>query len=163
VPLVLLERSQWAGFYGIYLVRFGFQNVGEILILKWFLQLKIPINSQKSVEDLVTLGPTAQFTLVFMKEQVKKNWQFLDWLFAHFNFWEPWLHTKTRSLGFFKSWLINAKNCPGNHWGQLLFLITTPNTAYNTRSNGTTFTHQDFNNGSFFFFFFPRLQFAHGK
>ncbi len=46
VPLVLLERSWWAGFNGIYLGRFGFR-MWEILILKWFLPLKIQINSQK--------------------------------------------------------------------------------------------------------------------
>jgi len=40
VPLVLLERSWWAGFNGIYLVRFGFR-MWEILILKWYLPLKI--------------------------------------------------------------------------------------------------------------------------
>jgi hypothetical protein len=40
VPLVLLERSWWAGFNGIYLVRFGFR-MWEILILKSFLQLNI--------------------------------------------------------------------------------------------------------------------------
>jgi hypothetical protein len=41
------------------------------LILKWFLPLKIQINSkkpgfgkEKSVEDVVTLGPMAQATLV---------------------------------------------------------------------------------------------------
>jgi hypothetical protein len=44
VPLVLLERSWWAGFNGIYLIRFGFRT-WEILILKWFLLLKIQINS----------------------------------------------------------------------------------------------------------------------
>jgi len=41
----------------------------EILILEWFLPLKIQINSkkpgfEKSVEDVVTLGPMAQATLV---------------------------------------------------------------------------------------------------
>jgi hypothetical protein len=41
VPLVLLERSWWAGFNGIYLVRFGFR-MWEILIFKWF-----QINSKK--------------------------------------------------------------------------------------------------------------------
>ncbi len=46
VPLVLLERSWWAGFYGIYLVRFGFR-MWEILISKWFLLLKIQRNSKK--------------------------------------------------------------------------------------------------------------------
>ncbi len=46
VPLVLLERSWWAGFNGIYLVRFGFR-MWEILILKWFLLLKIQINFKK--------------------------------------------------------------------------------------------------------------------
>ncbi len=30
VPLVLLERSWWVGFNGIYLVRFGFRIVGDI-------------------------------------------------------------------------------------------------------------------------------------
>jgi len=61
VPLVLLERSWWAGFNRIYLVRFGFR-MWEILILKWFLPLKIQINSkkpgfgkEKSVENVVTL------------------------------------------------------------------------------------------------------------
>jgi len=38
VPLVLVERCWWAGFNGIYLVRFGFR-MWEILIFKWFLQL----------------------------------------------------------------------------------------------------------------------------
>jgi len=46
VPLVLLERSWWAGFNGIYLVRFGFR-MWEILILKWFLLLKIQIKFKK--------------------------------------------------------------------------------------------------------------------
>jgi hypothetical protein len=47
VPLVLLERPWWAGFNGIYLVRFGFR-LWEILILfKWFLPLKTQINSKK--------------------------------------------------------------------------------------------------------------------
>jgi hypothetical protein len=46
VPLVLLERFGWTRFNGIYLVRFGFR-MREILILKWFLPLKIQINSQK--------------------------------------------------------------------------------------------------------------------
>jgi hypothetical protein len=61
MPLVLLERSWWAGFNGIYLVRFGFR-MWEILIVKWFLPLKIQINSkkpgfgrEKSVENVVTL------------------------------------------------------------------------------------------------------------
>jgi hypothetical protein len=44
---MLLERSWWAGFNGIYLVRFGFR-MWEILIFKWFLPLKIQINSQKN-------------------------------------------------------------------------------------------------------------------
>jgi hypothetical protein len=47
VPLVFLERSWWAGFDGIYLVRFGFR-MWEILIFKRFLQLKIQINFKKS-------------------------------------------------------------------------------------------------------------------
>jgi hypothetical protein len=44
VPLVLLERSWWAGFNGI---KIWIQNVGDILISKWFLLLKIQINSKK--------------------------------------------------------------------------------------------------------------------
>ncbi len=47
VPLVLLERSWWARFNGIYFVRFGFK-MWEILIFKWILPLKIQINSKKS-------------------------------------------------------------------------------------------------------------------
>jgi hypothetical protein len=47
VPLVLLERFWWAGFNGIYLVRFGFR-MGDILIFKWFLPLKSQINSKNS-------------------------------------------------------------------------------------------------------------------
>ncbi len=73
VHLVLLERSWWVGFNGIYLVRFGFR-MSQIMIFKWFLPLKIQINSkkprfwkEKSVEDVVTLGPTAQATLVRYK------------------------------------------------------------------------------------------------
>jgi hypothetical protein len=46
VPLMLLERSQWARFNGIQLVIFGFR-MWEKLILKWFLPLKIQINSKK--------------------------------------------------------------------------------------------------------------------
>jgi hypothetical protein len=45
VPLVLLDRSWWAGFNGIYLVRFGFR-MWEILTFKWFLPLEIQINSK---------------------------------------------------------------------------------------------------------------------
>jgi hypothetical protein len=46
VPLVFLERCWWENFNGIYLIRFGF-NMWEILIFKWFLPLKIQINSKK--------------------------------------------------------------------------------------------------------------------
>ncbi len=43
MPLVLLERSWWAGFNGIHLVRFGFR-MWEIFIFNWFLLLKISKN-----------------------------------------------------------------------------------------------------------------------
>jgi hypothetical protein len=46
LPLVLLERSWWERFNGIYLVRYAFR-MWEILIFKWFLPLKIQINSKK--------------------------------------------------------------------------------------------------------------------
>ncbi len=46
VPLMLLERSWWAAFNGIYLVRFGFR-MWDILIFKWFLSLKIQIKFKK--------------------------------------------------------------------------------------------------------------------
>jgi hypothetical protein len=46
VPLRLLERSLWAGLNEIYLIRFGFR-MWEIVILKWFLSLKIQINFEK--------------------------------------------------------------------------------------------------------------------
>jgi hypothetical protein len=77
-PLLLLERSWWAGLNGIYVVRFPFR-MWEILIFKSFLPLKIQINSQKtrlwkekSVEDVVTLGWTAQATLVSLISRVYK-------------------------------------------------------------------------------------------
>ncbi len=61
VPLVLLERSWWAGFNGIYLVRLG-SRMWEILIFKWFLLLKFETNSkkirfwkEKSVKNVVAL------------------------------------------------------------------------------------------------------------
>ncbi len=46
VPLMLLERSWWARFNGIYLLRFGFR-MWEILIYKWFLLVKIQTNFEK--------------------------------------------------------------------------------------------------------------------
>ncbi len=46
VSLLLLERSSW--FHGIYLVRVVFR-MWEILILKWFVLLKIQINSQNQI------------------------------------------------------------------------------------------------------------------
>ncbi len=74
VPLVFSERSWWAGFNGIYLVRFGFRiNVGDID----FKMISATENSnkfqktrfwkEKSVEDVVTLGTTAQATLATLK------------------------------------------------------------------------------------------------
>jgi hypothetical protein len=58
VPLVLLERSWWAEFNGIYLVRFGFR-MWEILFLSdicsWKFQ-KTRFWKETSVEDVVTLG-----------------------------------------------------------------------------------------------------------
>jgi hypothetical protein len=48
-PLMLLERTWWAGFNGIYFIRFGFR-MWEILILKWFLPLKIPKNQVLKVK-----------------------------------------------------------------------------------------------------------------
>jgi hypothetical protein len=48
VPLMLLERSWWVGFYGIHLVGFGFR-MWEILIFKWFLPLKIQMIPKNQV------------------------------------------------------------------------------------------------------------------
>jgi hypothetical protein len=49
------------------------ENMCFLIIFKWFLPLKIQINSQKpgfgrekSVKDVVTLGPTTQATLVWI-------------------------------------------------------------------------------------------------
>jgi len=67
VLLVWLERSWWAGFNGIYLVRLD-SECGR----SWFLSVFVAENSnkfqktrfwkEKSVENVVTLGPTAQVT-----------------------------------------------------------------------------------------------------
>ncbi len=61
VPLVLLERSWWTRFNGIYLVRFGFR-MWEILVFNRFLLQKVPINfkkpsygKNKSAENVLTL------------------------------------------------------------------------------------------------------------
>jgi hypothetical protein len=87
VHLVLLETSWWAGFNEIYLVRFEFR-MWEILIFKWFLQFlekylkflknlaensienskKPGFGRKNQFEDVVTLGPTAQATLVKYEE-----------------------------------------------------------------------------------------------
>ncbi len=48
------------------MVSFGFR-MWEIFVFKGFLPLKIQRNSKKSVEDMVTLGPTAQATLDTIK------------------------------------------------------------------------------------------------
>ncbi len=87
MPLVLLERSWWAGFFsGIYLIRFGFK-MWEILILKWFLLLRIQIIflktrfwKEKSVEDMVTLGSTAQATLVILNSQKLFHLHSSNWM-----------------------------------------------------------------------------------
>ncbi len=71
MALVLLERSWWAGFNRIYLLRLGFK-MREILIFNWLLPnsnkfQKTKFWKEKSVEDVVTLGPMAQATLVRCK------------------------------------------------------------------------------------------------
>jgi hypothetical protein len=78
VPLVLSERSWWAGFNGIHLVRFGFR-MWEILIFKWLFPAENSNKSQKtgfwkekSVEDVVTLGPTTQATPVYLTQRWMK-------------------------------------------------------------------------------------------
>ncbi len=101
---VLLERSWWTGFNGIYLVTFGIQNVGEILIFNWF--LKIQINSkkprfwkEKSVEDMVTLGANGTghtnvsgivvfsfFGVFFFLSFFIWWWNFASWLSFFFSF-----------------------------------------------------------------------------
>jgi hypothetical protein len=70
LPLVLSEKSWQAVFNGIYLVRFGFR-IWEILIFMWFLTAensnkfqKTRFWKEKSVEEVVTLEPTAQATIV---------------------------------------------------------------------------------------------------
>jgi hypothetical protein len=56
VPFMLLERSWWAGFNGISLIRFGF-SLWEILIFKQFLSLKVQINSKtRFLEGQISWG-----------------------------------------------------------------------------------------------------------
>jgi hypothetical protein len=64
VPLVLLERSRWAGFNGIYLVRFGLR-MWEILIFKQFLLLKIPKNQVLEGKTSWQLGNIWRLTIQF--------------------------------------------------------------------------------------------------
>ncbi len=89
VPLVLLERSWWAGFNGIYSVRFGFR-MWEMLIFKWFLLLKNSNKYQKtrfwkekSVENVVTLGANCtDHTSVNDKWNMKHE----TWSYSSFTF-----------------------------------------------------------------------------
>ncbi len=93
VPLVLLERSWWPGFDGIYLVIFGF-HMWEILILKWFQMLKIQINSKNQVlkgkiswECGITWRLTIQFKHDFLLYlAVQKINTYLAKQFSHVEF-----------------------------------------------------------------------------
>ncbi len=82
VPLVLVERSQWAGFNGIYLVRldsecgrFDFEMISAAENSIKF--QKTRFWKEKSVEDEFTFGPTAQATLVYYEYYIslhRINW-----------------------------------------------------------------------------------------
>ncbi len=77
VGKILMSRIEWNLFGKIWI-----QNVGDI-DFEVFLPLKIQINSQKtrfwkekSVEDVVTLGPTAQATLITIEKDNKKYYYY---------------------------------------------------------------------------------------
>jgi hypothetical protein len=102
VSVVLLERSWWAGFNGIYLVRFGFR-MWQILNFKWFPTLKIQMNSKKpgfgrkiswgcgntwandtghtSIPEKPTMASLLNFKLKHQVENNKKIWN---------SFWAMW-------------------------------------------------------------------------
>ncbi len=99
VPLVLLERAWWAGFNGIYLVRFGFR-MWEILIFKWFLPTensnkfqKTRFSKGKSVEVVVTLeglpfnASIISFHIWLLKKSIHtlQNNVFTCWVSLFFN------------------------------------------------------------------------------
>ncbi len=99
VPLVLLERSWWAEFNGIYLVRFGFR-MWEILFLSdicsWKFQ-KTRFWKETSVEDVVTLGANGTG---HTSNTLKKNLSLLC------------IAWKSMSLtSFLFSWIIKTKVC----------------------------------------------------
>ncbi len=80
VPLVLLEKSWWAGFNGIFWVRFGFR-MWEIFFLEVISAAensnkfqKTRFWREKSVEYVITLGPMAQATLVHNKIVILLHW-----------------------------------------------------------------------------------------
>ncbi len=92
MPLVLLERSWWAGFAGFYLVRFGFK-MWEILIFKWFLLLKIQINSKKPAferKNQLERGNTWRLTIQF------KQW--FPFIFGLFKI--LWLTNQKQAFSF---------------------------------------------------------------
>jgi hypothetical protein len=77
---ILMSRNYWNLFGKIWLPK-----CERFLFLKRFLPLKIQINFQKtrfwkeiSVEDVLTLGPTAQATLVAIEVPLPRK-QFLLW------------------------------------------------------------------------------------
>jgi len=109
VPLMWLERSWWAGFNGIYLVRFGFR-MWEILIFNDFCHWnsnqfqKIRIWKEKSVEDVVTFGATAQATLI-------KIWCYIRWFISCvFTCWPESFESQWKMLKF-TSCLWFTDNC----------------------------------------------------
>jgi hypothetical protein len=74
--LVLSERSWWVGFNGIYLVRFGFRMwvISTIGNSNKFQRTKFW--KEKSIEDVIKLGPTTQATLVNMNIVMFSNASF---------------------------------------------------------------------------------------
>jgi len=112
VPLVLLERSQWAGFNGIYLVRFGFRMWDDFEVIS------AAENSNKYPKISWGHGNTwansSGHTSFHERTGLKKIGNFLAGYLIISNFWEPWLHNNLKCFfirGYGQHYFLGANFC----------------------------------------------------
>jgi len=132
VPLELLQKSWWVGFNGIYLVRYGFR-MQEILILKWFLLLKIPKNQVLGGKISWGCGQvhtwangTCHTSHYYIQVHMFQNQKVDLWMGGgHRHPWPPIrfdVHNKGEAYGRASgSWKVHNTR-KGKAWNQLLWL-----------------------------------------
>ncbi len=119
VPLVLLQRTWSARFNGIYLVIFGFRMWEILIFLKWFLLVKIQINSKKPgfgrKNELRTIWASGTGHTLLSFETQKRGTQSpaLHWVWTR----EPLSRTEDPRVGY-----TSEPSPPGVH-SQYFWLI----------------------------------------